>query len=128
MVSRSVTSDSAILWAVACQAPLSLLQGIFPTQGLNCISYVFCIGRQIIYYSSTWEARKGADSRVAADLALPTGTVTPERAGAGSPCRAGLSFEWTLGLLQDPLQAVLAGVMPIHIGRGGSLALLNLLT
>ena len=26
----------------------SLLQGIVPTQGLNCISSVFCIGRQIL--------------------------------------------------------------------------------
>ena len=49
MLSRSVVSDSAIPCTVACQAPLSmgfsrqetavgclsLLQGIFPTQGLN---------------------------------------------------------------------------------------------
>ena len=48
-VSRSAVSDSATPWTVACQAPLSmgfsrqdtgvgchfLLQGIFPTQGLN---------------------------------------------------------------------------------------------
>ena len=48
-ISRSVVSYSAILWTVACQAPLSmgffrqdtgvgnhsLLQGILPTQGFN---------------------------------------------------------------------------------------------
>ena len=28
-----------------------LLQGIFPTRGLNCVSCVSCIGRQIIYHS-----------------------------------------------------------------------------
>ena len=27
-----------------------LLQGMFPTQGLNPISYVSCIGRQVLYY------------------------------------------------------------------------------
>jgi len=49
------------LWTVACQAPLTvefsrqeywsgrhaLLQGIFPTQGLNHISYVSCIDWQV---------------------------------------------------------------------------------
>ena len=60
----SVVSDSAASWTVAHQAPLSmgcpnrntgvgchfLLQGIFPTQGLNCI------GRWILYHGATWEA------------------------------------------------------------------------
>ena len=63
----------ATLWTVARQAPLSmgfsrqdtrvgchfLLQGIFPTQGLNlcpCVSYVSCIGRRVIYHWATWEA------------------------------------------------------------------------
>ena len=58
----SVVSNSATLWTVAHQTPLSmglsrqdhwsglpyppLLQGIFPTQGSNpCLSYVSCIGR-----------------------------------------------------------------------------------
>ena len=28
-----------------------ILQGIFPTQGLNpCVSYISCIGRQVLYY------------------------------------------------------------------------------
>ena len=61
--SHSVVSDSAIPWTVACQYPLSmdssgkntgvgchfLLQGIFPTQGLN-FSLLLC--RQILYHLS----------------------------------------------------------------------------
>ena len=53
-------------WTVAHQVPLSvdfpgkntevsccfLLQGIFPTQGLNHISW---ISRQILYHSDNWE-------------------------------------------------------------------------
>ena len=35
----------------------SLLQGIFPTQGLNPISCVSCIGRQIPYHWATWEEK-----------------------------------------------------------------------
>ena len=60
-VSHSVMSDSVIPWTVACQAPLnvpgkntgvgshSLLQGIFPTQGLNP-GLPHC--RQILYHLS----------------------------------------------------------------------------
>ena len=33
---------------VGCHAPL---QGIFPTQGLNPLSYVSCIGRQVLDHS-----------------------------------------------------------------------------
>ena len=33
-----------------------LLQGIFPTQGSNHVSYVSCIGRHILYHCTTWEA------------------------------------------------------------------------
>ena len=54
------------LWTVACQAPLSmgfsgvgfhaLLQGLFSTQGSNHVSCVSCIGRQILYLCTTWEA------------------------------------------------------------------------
>ena len=41
---------------VGCHA---LLQGIFPTQGLNlCVSYVSSVGGQVLYYSTTWEAAK----------------------------------------------------------------------
>ena len=55
-------------WAVTIQAPLSmefsrqentgggcqfLLQGIFPTQGISCVS---SIGRWILYHSATWGA------------------------------------------------------------------------
>ena len=57
-------------WTVACQAPLSmgfprqenwsgfpvLLQGIFPTQGLNLR---LLLGRQILYDWATWEAPLG---------------------------------------------------------------------
>ena len=32
---------------VGCHAPL---QGIFLTQGLDLVSYVFCIGRQVLYH------------------------------------------------------------------------------
>ena len=63
-ISHSVVSDSVTPWTVACQAPLSmkfstgvgshsLLQGIFPTQGLNP-GLLYC--RQILYYLSTKEA------------------------------------------------------------------------
>ena len=71
MLSHSVMCDSfATLWTVAYQAPLSwdfpgkntgvgchaLLQGIFPTQGLNPHLSVPCIGRWILYHCSTWES------------------------------------------------------------------------
>ena len=53
-------------WTVACQAPLSmgfsrqeylnglsfLLQGIFPTQNGTCVSFISCIGRQVLYQLS----------------------------------------------------------------------------
>ena len=59
-VSRSVVSDSAIPWTVACQAPLSmefsrkntgvgchfLLQRIFPRDQ----TWVSCIRRQLLYH------------------------------------------------------------------------------
>ena len=35
----------------------TLLQGIFPTQGLNLSSYVSCIGRRVLYHWLTWEDR-----------------------------------------------------------------------
>ena len=61
----------AILWTVACDAPLSM--GILQARMLKwvaisssressqtrdwiCISYVSCIGRQVLYTSTTWEA------------------------------------------------------------------------
>ena len=42
----------------------ALLQGIFPTQGLTCISYVSCIGRQVhvftfIHEEITWKGLEG---------------------------------------------------------------------
>ena len=66
MLSRSVESDSVTLWAVACQVSLvhgdspgqntgvgclSLLQGIFPTQGSNpglppCRWILYCLSHQ----------------------------------------------------------------------------------
>ena len=62
----------ATLWTVAHQAPLSmefssqeywsglhfLLKWNFLTQGLNPVSYVFCIGRQIVYQRAIREALK----------------------------------------------------------------------
>ena len=62
--------SSSIRQTVAHPAPLSmkfsrqdteadyhfLLQGIFPTQGPNCAFYISCIGRQILYHWTTWEA------------------------------------------------------------------------
>ena len=67
-VSHSVMSDSATLWTLACQAPLSMgfskqehwmgchsiLQGIFPTQGSNP-GLLHC--RQILYHMSHQEVR-----------------------------------------------------------------------
>ena len=38
---------------VSCHA---LLQGIFQIQGSNLHLLVFCIGRRILYYCTTWEA------------------------------------------------------------------------
>ena len=57
-------------WNVAHQGPLSMKlsrqgywgglpfspPGDLPTQGLNLISCVACIGQQILYYCTTWEA------------------------------------------------------------------------
>jgi len=59
------------LWTVAHRAPLPwdfpgkntgvcchfLLQRIFPTQGLNRVSWGSCIGRRILYRWATWEAK-----------------------------------------------------------------------
>ena len=64
-ISHSVVSDSATPWTIACQAPLcmdslgkntgvgnlSLLQGIFPTQGsnpgfLHCNQIIYCLRHQ----------------------------------------------------------------------------------
>ena len=36
-----------------------LLQGIFPTQGSTCVSYVSCLGRGLFTTSATWEALQG---------------------------------------------------------------------
>ena len=33
-----------------------LLQGVFLTQELNPISCIYCIGRQILYHCTIWEA------------------------------------------------------------------------
>ena len=62
----------AMLRTVACQAPLSmdstgkgtgkgchaLLQGIFRTRDRTQISYISCIGRQVLYRCATWEAHE----------------------------------------------------------------------
>ena len=54
----------ATKWTIACQAPLSMgfcrqeywsglpfpFPGIFQTQGLKHVSYVFCIGRWVLYH------------------------------------------------------------------------------
>ena len=41
---------------VGCHA---LLRGIFPTQGLNHVSYVSCISRGLFPTSATWEGPEG---------------------------------------------------------------------
>ena len=67
-----VVSDSVQFYTTAtCQDPLSvgfsrqecwsgllcaLLQGLFLTPEFEPVSYVSCIGRQILYHCSTWEA------------------------------------------------------------------------
>ena len=63
--SRSVMPDSFVIpWTVVRQAPLSrsfsgkntgvgchfLLQGIFPTRDWTFISWVFCVGRWVLYH------------------------------------------------------------------------------
>ena len=64
MLSCSVMSDSAILWTVAHQALLSMgfpRQGYFsglpypsagylPDPGIELVSHVSCIGRQVLYH------------------------------------------------------------------------------
>ena len=55
---------SATLWTVACQAPLSLgfprqeywNELSFPSPGMELVSLVSCLGRQILYHWETWEA------------------------------------------------------------------------
>ena len=63
---HSVMSNSVIPWAVAHKLPLSMeLSGQefwirlpFPTWPRNhtCVSFISCIGRQILYHWATWEA------------------------------------------------------------------------
>ena len=84
-------------WTVAHQTLLSmgfsrqeywsgfhfLLQGIFPIQGSNYISYVSCIGRWILYHcitlsSSCLETRKGVLTRVWACCTLVVDFLPPE--------------------------------------------------
>ena len=62
----------AVLWTVACRTPLSMglsrqeywnmlpfsPPGISRPRDRTSISCVSCIGRQILYYSATWEAQK----------------------------------------------------------------------
>ena len=70
-LSRSFMSNSAAPWTVACQAPLSMELSRqenwsalpFPAPGLSSqprdqtyVSYISCIGRQILYHCTTWEA------------------------------------------------------------------------
>ena len=71
MLSCSVMSDCVTLWTVACQVPLSV--GFFRQEyysGLLCpppgdllvrdqtlVSCIYCIGRQILYHGTTWEAQ-----------------------------------------------------------------------
>ena len=121
-----------------CRLPGSSVHppGDLPNQGIKPASLMFpALAGRFFTTSSTWEAWLGADSRVVAELALLTGTVIPERALVSCKSRyrlslqgAGVNSAWTLGLLQKPEQALLAEVMPIHIGLGEPLALLNLLT
>ena len=35
-----------------------LLQGVFPTQGSNLVSYVSCIGRRALYHEHHWGSPK----------------------------------------------------------------------
>ena len=37
----------------------TLLQGIFPTRDQTPVSRITCIGRQVLYTSTTWEAHTG---------------------------------------------------------------------
>ena len=68
---RSVISDSATPWTVACQAPLSVEfstqeywsrlpfppPGDLPNAGIKPTSLVFCIGMWIVCHWATWEAQ-----------------------------------------------------------------------
>ena len=68
--SLSFVQLSATPWTVACQVPLSMgftrqiswSQCPFPPPGhLPELSYISCIGRQILYHSATWKAFKDAN-------------------------------------------------------------------
>ena len=59
----------ATLWTVACQAPLSLLQGIFPIQGSNP-GLLHC--RQILYCQS----HQGSSKMMVAECLLPVESDT----------------------------------------------------
>ena len=90
-------------WTIAHQVPLSmgftgkntgvgchfLLQGIFPTQRANHNSCVSCIGRWILYHSTTWQALREMFSAVAQScptLCDPMKRSTPGLpVGVGSP-------------------------------------------
>ena len=78
----------ATLWTVALQAPLSmafpgkdtgmgghfLLQGLFPTQGLNLLSCISCTARWILYDCATWEVLfHGNTSQITCPCLLPVG-------------------------------------------------------
>ena len=71
LFSHAVLSDSATLWAVACQAPLSkeflrqeywgelpfaFSKGSSQLRAWTHVSYISCIGRQILYHCTTREA------------------------------------------------------------------------
>ena len=74
-----MSNSFATPWTIAHQVPLSmgftgkntgvgchfLLQGIFPTQRANHNSCVSCIGRWILYHSTTWQALREMFSAVA---------------------------------------------------------------
>ena len=121
-----------------CSLPGSSVHppGDLPHQGIKPVSPMASALEGGFFTTSTaWEAWLGADSRAVAELALPAGTVIPERALVSCKSRyrlslqgAGVNSVWTLGLLQKPEQALLTGEMPIHIGLEEPLALLNLLT
>ena len=71
MLSRLVVSNSAALWTVAHQAHLSMglsqvrilewvampsSRGSSRPRDQNCVSYVSCIGKHVLYHYTTWEA------------------------------------------------------------------------
>ena len=83
-----VVSDSATLWTIACQDPLSMEfsrqeywsglpcppPGDLPDPGIQPASLVSCIGRQVLYHSTTWQSHM---SRMMKNFSVVSDSLQP---------------------------------------------------